>query len=102
MPIRPIDMLSMPSRSQEASQVHQAENQKLTHAQEQLGVQYNTNVKHDGKQAVKMSKSENPEYRYSDGKGNDAREFGQQRGKKKKKEAEKGKKIKSSNFDIRI
>ena len=101
MPIRPIDMLSMPNRSQEASQVHQAENNKLTHAQEQLGAQYNSNIKHNGQQTVKLNKSENHEFRYKDGRKNDSQYSSSQRNKKKKQE-DNEKEIKLSNFDLRI
>lgn len=101
MPIRPIDMLSMPNRSQEVSQVHHTQNQKLTHAQEQLGVQYQSNVKHDGKQTVKMNKSENQEYRYGDGKKQNSEYSGQNRQKRKKNDDKKPE-FKQGNFDIRI
>ncbi len=101
MPIRPIDMLSMPNRSQEASQVHQAENNKLIHAQEQLGVQYNSNIKHNGQQTVKLNKSENQEFRYKDGRKNESQYSSSQRNKKKKQE-DNDKEIKLSNFDLRI
>lgn len=101
MPIRPIDMLSMPNRSQEASQLHHTQNQKLIHAQEQLGVQYQSNIKQNGKQTVKMNKSENHEYRYGDGKKKDNPNSGQQ-GERREKKEEKDREIKRSNFDIRI
>lgn len=101
MPIRPIDMLSMPNRSQEASQVHQAENNKLSHAQEQLGVQYNSHIKHNGQQTVKLDKAEYHEFRYKDGKQNNS-EYSSSQGNKKKKQEEKEKEIKLSNFDLRI
>lgn len=102
MPIRPIDMLSMPSRSQEASQVHQSENHKMAQTQERLGAQFSTDVKHNAQQTVKTNKSENPEYRYRDGKGNSPQYSGNQQKKEKKKQEDSEKEIKTSNFDLRI
>lgn len=101
MPIKPIDMLSMPTRSQEASQVHNAENNKVTHAQEQIAVQYNSSVVHNGQQTVKMNKSENEEFRYKDGKRKGEPNSSSEQKKKKEKEKEQ-KDIKISNFDILI
>lgn len=91
----------MPNRSQEASSVHQAQNQKQTHANEQLMVQYNNHVKHDAKQTVKMEKSENKEYRYKDGKGKNGETSSGNKGNKKEQEEEK-KDIKQGNFNILI
>lgn len=103
MPIRPIDTLTMPSRSQEASQVHQAENNKMTQAHERMGTQFNANVKHDSQQTVATNKSEKEEFRYKDGRRSPAEYSGNQQKKGKKKPEEKEKKeIKTSNFDLRI
>ncbi|MDK2808339.1 MAG: hypothetical protein PWP24_1074 [Clostridiales bacterium] len=103
MPIRPIDTLSMPSRSQEASQVKHVENQKMTQAHEQMGAQYNSSLKHDSQQTVNVNKSENHEYRYSDGKKNNSEAFSQKKRKKKSnQETEAKKEIKKNGFDIRI
>lgn len=104
MAIRPIDMLVMPNRSQEASQQQNANNAKQVHAQESLNAQFNTEIRHNSKQTVKMTKSENNEYRYdAKEKGNSSYQGSQ--GKKKKQEAssqEKPKPIKISSFDMRI
>lgn len=103
MPIRPIDTISMPSRSQEASQVHHAENQKQAHAHEQLNVTYNNDIKQDSKQTVKMEKSEYEEFRYKDGKnGNNNSSNNKKHKKRDKDEEETEKQIKRSKFDIRI
>lgn len=103
MPIRPIDTISMPNRSQEASQAHHAENQKQAHANEQLNVMYNNNIKQDSRQTVKMEKSENEEFRYKDGKnGNNNSSNGSKKKKKDKDEKVTEKKIKTSSFDMRI
>lgn len=104
MAIRPIDMLVMPNRSQEASQQQNSNNARQVHAQGNINAQFSTEVRHNSEQTVKMTKSENDEYRY------DAKEKGNtsyhgSQGKKKKKEessAEKQTQIKISNFDIRI
>lgn len=105
MSIRPIDIAMMPNKSQEASQIQSASNQRQTHAQEQLGVQYNQTIKHNSQQTVKMTKSENNEYRYdAKEKGNNSflnkRNKGKQK-KEKEKESE-TKSIQMSNLDIRI
>ena len=96
MSIRPIDIAMMPNKSQEASQIQSASNQRQTHAQEQLGVQYNQTIKHNSQQT---------EYRYdAKEKGNNSflnkRNKGKQK-KEKEKESE-TKSIQMSNLDIRI
>ncbi|MEG2441517.1 MAG: hypothetical protein RSB37_08410 [Acetivibrio sp.] len=102
MPIRPIDVISMPNRSQEASQVHQTENQKLTNAHEKLGMQYNASLQHDAKQTVKTNKSENHEYRYKDGKKKNNEKNAKQQDNNDKDSKEEKKDIKLSGFDMFI
>jgi hypothetical protein len=98
-------MLVMPNRSQEASQQQNVNHAKQVHAQDSLNAQFNTEIRHNSEQTVKMTKSENNEYRY------DAKEKGNgsyhgSQGKKKeqeeKEDKEKAREIKTSNFDIRI
>lgn len=104
MPIRPIDIISMPNRSQEASQVHQEANQRNQQAQSQLNAIYNKDIKHNSQQTVKTTKSENNEYRYdAKEKGNNSYQ-GNKKGKKKKEETSSGKNDmkKPSQFDIMI
>ena len=104
MAIRPIDMLVMPNRSQEASQHQNANNAKQAHAQGNINAQFSTEVRHNSEQTVKMTKSENNEYRYDAKEKGNSSYHGSQ-GKKKKKEAssqEQPKQIKISNFDMRI
>lgn len=104
MAIRPIDMMVMPNRSQEASLQQGANNAKQTHAQGSINAQFGMEVRHNSEQTVKMTKSENNEYRY------DAKEKGNSSyhgsgGKKKKKEEDSSKtpkQIKISNFDMKI
>lgn len=103
MPIRPIDTLSMPTRSQEASQVRHNEEVKATHTQEQSALQFQSAIVHNTQQTVKMEKSENKEYRYKDGKKNKGNQGGssEHSGDKKEKE-EKKVSIRTSSFDITI
>lgn len=104
MAIRPIDMLVMPNRSQEASQHQSANNAKQSHAQGSLNAQFSTEVRHNGEQAVKMTKSENNEYRYdAKEKGNSAYQDSKEKKKKKEEKSKKESgKIKMSSFDMRI
>lgn len=104
MPIRPIDTISMPIRSQESSQVQKAEMHKQNHAQEQLAVQHEAEVMHDSRQTVQSEKSENHEYRYKDGKKGSGGQ-GQSKDRQKKEhsnEEETKKEIRPGGFDIRI
>ncbi len=104
MALRPIDMMVMPNRSQEASQQHSAANAKHTHAQNSMNAQFSTEVRHNSEQTVKMTKSENNEYRYdAKEKGNSSYQGSKNKKKKKEDESsEKAKRIKISNFDMRI
>lgn len=106
MSIRPIDMMVMPNRSQEASQQQNVNNARQVHAQDSIQAQFSTEVRHNSEQTVKMEKSENNEYRYdAKEKGNSSYHGSQGKNKKKNKESassEKEKRIKMSNFDIRI
>lgn len=104
MPIRPIDMISIAPRSQEASQQHVGDQNKMAHAQENVAQQFSKHVKESAEIVVKSSKGEEKEYRY------DAKEKGNGRyrgsGKKEKKqskeEQKKSKTGKESGFDIKI
>lgn len=103
MAIRPIDIAMIPPKSQEASQVQNASNQRQTHAQEQLGIQYNQNVKHNSQQTVKATKSENNEYRYdAKEKGNGSYSNKKKKGKKNDEKKKEDTTIQLSNLDIRI
>lgn len=103
MAIRPIDIAMIPPKTQEVSQVQNASNQRQTHAQEQLGVQYNQNIKHNSQQTVKAAKSENNEYRYdAKEKGKNSHSGNKKKGKKQDKKEKDDKPIGQSNLDIRI
>ncbi len=104
MSIPPIERALVPPKSQEASQLQQSHQQKQTHAQEQLGVQYHNNLQHNSQQTVKMTKSENNEYRYDAKEKGNGHFSGKKQGKKKKEQEEeqKGKPVPARGFDIRI
>ena len=105
MAITPIERALIPQKTQEASQLQHAHQQKQAHAQDQLGVQYNNIVQHNSQQIVKMTKSENNEYRYdAKNKGNGTFSSKKQ-GKKQKKQEDTNtekKEIRISAFDMKI
>lgn len=104
MSIPPIERALVPPKSQEASQFQHAHQQKQAHAQEQLGVQYHNTLQRNSQQTVKMTKSENNEYRYDAKEKGNGKYSGKKQGKKKK-EQEKDKKENpalSRGFDMRI
>lgn len=106
MPIRPIDMISMAPRSQEASNQHLANENKVHHAQDAVAEQFGKHVKENSKVVVQTVKGEEIEYRY------DAKEKGngtyqgkgksKQNSKKDDKEKTKQDDIKRSQFDVKI
>ena len=106
MPIRPIDMMSIAPRSQEASHQHLNAQQKIEHAQQSMAEQFSKHVKAEAEVVIQTSKSEQNEYRYdAKEKGNNSYSGQNQRRKKGKKGENTGEKTeekKSGNFDIRI
>ena len=104
MSIPPIERVLVPPKTQEASQIQHAHQQKQTHAQEQLGVQYQSAVQHNSQKTVKMTKSENNEYRYDAKEKGNGKFTGQNKGKKKQgqNEEKKGGPVPTQGFDIRI
>ena len=104
MSIPPIERVLVPPKSQEASQIQHAHQQKQEHAQEQIGVQYQSNLQHNSQKTVKMTKSENNEYRYDAKEKGNGKFTGQKKGKQKKEQEEnkKGNTVPVSGFDIRI
>ncbi len=105
MSIPPIERVLVPTKSQEASQFQHAQMQKQTHAQEQLGVQYNNMVRHNSEQTVKMTKSENNEYRYDAKEKGNGKFSGKKQGKKKQEQNDTEKEktqIHISRFDMRV
>lgn len=101
MPISRIDIITMPPKTQEASQYKHNELTKNLSEQAQLQSGFQKEVAHNSRQIVKTLKGENTEKRY------DAKEKGSQsyegRGSKKKSnESNEEKQIKTSNFDVKI
>ncbi len=107
MPITPIEMISIPTKSQEASFVKSVENQRPVNEQLAFGAKFQEEIKHQSEQTVAATKSDNPEYRYdAKEKGNNS--FYEQQKKQKRKEkkenktSEKNGKEPYRGFDIRI
>ena len=116
MPIRPIDMISIAPRSQEASQQQLSDQNKLAHAHENMAQQFGTskgtlftssvNIKENSESVIQSSKGEKTEYRYDareKGKGNK----GKARDGKQKKQQQQGDEktetqLNQSKFDIKI
>lgn len=104
MPIRPIDMISIAPRSQEAANQHLNSQNKAEHAQSNMVQQFSKHVKENAEVVIQASKGEQKEYRYdAKEKGNGSYSGQNNKGKKKKNEGEKKpKEIKQGNFDIKI
>ncbi|BBF42956.1 hypothetical protein lbkm_1642 [Lachnospiraceae bacterium KM106-2] len=66
MPIKPIDMLLMPPKSQEASHQNVAALNKEATTQLQQEHIFQQEIKHNQQQAVKLEKSKENEFRYKD------------------------------------
>lgn len=101
MPIRPIDLISIAPRSQEASQQHVSEQNRLQHAHDSAAIQFGEHIKEESESVVRMVKGEKAKYQY------DAKEKGKgqkKSSKKKKKQDNKGKNNaeQRENFDIKI
>ena len=106
MPIRPIDMISIAPRSQEASQQQLSDQNKLAHAHENMAQQFGKHIKENSESVIQSSKGEKTEYRY------DAREKGKgtkgkaRDGKQKKQQQQGDEKtetqLNQSKFDIKI
>lgn len=89
MPIKPIDIVTMPPKSQEVSAYKHHEVQKPLNEQMHLNNQQNNEIRHNGQQTTKTVKSENREYRYdAKEKGNNSFTGSGFQGQKKKKEEE--------------
>ena len=72
MPIRPIDMISIAPRSQEAAQQQMSDHNRLMHANENAQQSFSKHVKDGAEVVMKPEKSEQQEYRY------DAKEKGKE------------------------
>lgn len=104
MSITPIEIASMTPKSAEASATRQGEVAKALHSQASLNAQFNNEIKQNSMQTVKMSESENPEYRY-DAKNKGSNSYQGQQRKKKNNGQEKDasqRKLPGRGFDVRI
>ena len=104
MPIRPIDMISVAPRSQEASHQQINDQHRMTSAQENVVQQFGKHIKDSAEVVIQTSKGEQKEYRYdAKEKGNGSYSGRNSKGKKNKDNGqEKPEEIKLSNFDIKI
>lgn len=106
MAISPIEVVSMPTKSQEASQTRAVEQQRPINEQMALNAKQKEDIMRHSEQTIATTKADNPEYRY------DAKERGnnpylfQQKKKKVKKEAKKSNQDSTlqnhRGFDIKI
>lgn len=104
MPIRPIDIISIAPRSQEAASQHLNSQNKAEHAQSNMVQQFSKHMKENAEVVIQTSKGEQKEYRYdAKEKGNGSYSGQKSKGKKKKDEGKKKPEaIKQGNFDIKI
>ena len=65
MSVKPIELISMASKSWETSTQNMSRLQKQDSVNHTLAAQYGKNVEHDSHQTVKSAKSDQPEYRYN-------------------------------------
>ena len=64
MPITPIEMLSIATKSQEASLVKQAQHQRPISEQISMEEKFNEDIKHRSEATVAPTKGDTPEFRY--------------------------------------
>lgn len=64
MPITRLDIMTTPPKTQEATHIKHAENQKHSNEQQLISNQFSQNVQHNNQKTVRMTKSENKEQRY--------------------------------------
>lgn len=105
MPIRPIDIVTIPPKTQEATQYKHAENQKSFIDQVNISAQLTSTIKHNSKQTVKTTNNEDYEYQYDakDKRNNtDSRQNQKRRKENEKDSKNESYKIKTSNFDVKI
>lgn len=105
MPIRPIDMISIAPRSQEAANQHLNSQNKAEHAQSNMVQQFGKHVKENSEVVIQTSKGEQKEYRYDAKEKGNGSYSGHQNNKGKKSKDEGKKKpeeIKQGSFDIKI
>ena len=101
MPISRIDIITMPPKTQEASQYKQNELTKSFSEQAQLQSGFQKELSHNSQQTVRTLKGENTEKRY-DAKEKGNQSYEGQGSKKKHNQSKENKEIKTSNFDVKI
>jgi hypothetical protein len=106
MAISPIEVISLPTKSQEASQMKSLEQQRPANEQMALNEKFRDEIMRHSEQTVAATKADNPEYRYdAKEKGNNPY-YAQQKKKKLKKEEKKSNKdatlTNHKSFDIKI
>lgn len=102
MPLRPIEQLSIASKSWEASTQDVARHNKEVSTQNQLANQFTHEVQHNSEQTIKSSKSDT-EYRLDSNEAGDGKGYSGNKGKKKKKSAKgKDNSLTLGTIDIRI
>lgn len=106
MPIRPIDMISIAPRSQEASQQQLSDQNRLAHAHDNMAQQFGKQIKENSESVIQSSKGEKMEYRYDakeKGNGNRGKaKSGNKRNKQKQDNEKKESQLEHCNFDIKI
>lgn len=88
MAISPIEVVSLPTKSQEASNIRSVEQQRPVNEQMALNEKFHDTIMRKSEQTVAATKPENPEFRY-DGKEKGNNPYYLQRKKKLKKEDKK-------------
>ncbi len=104
MSVKPIEMISMAPKSWETSNQNVARLQKQSSLNQNIVAQHGKNVEHDGQQAVKSAKSDQPEYRFDakDGGGKGFYQGGQEKKKEDSEQKEKHGTMSGSKLDILI
>lgn len=101
MPISRIDIITMPPKTQEASQYKQNELTKSFSEQAQLQSGFQKDISQNSKQTVRTLKGENTEKRY-DAKEKGSQSYDGQNSKKRQDKSKEKTEIKTSNFDVKI
>lgn len=101
MPISRIDIITIPPKTQEATQHKQNELTKNFAEQSQLQSGFQKEVLHNSQQTVRTLKGENTEKRY-DAKDKGNQSYEGQGSKKRNSDSKENKDIKTSNFDVKI
>lgn len=103
MPIRPIDIITIAPKSQEATQYKHAEIQKPVQEQNYLNQSFQHNVQHNMQKTVAPTKNDATNFTYDAKEKGNNEYFGQKKKKSKDKEPDDTKpQKKSGGIDIRI